>query len=86
MKLICKNYGLINNTEVENEDGRVLITNGLDIKTLVDLWRWYYNIPFWEMIELEVDEKLYNATQLKSGNVYSVKSLFSMQNVMLVKG
>ena len=86
MKLKCKNYGLINNTEVENEDGRVLITNGLEIKTLVDLWRWYYNIPFWETIELEVDEKLYNATQLKSNNVYSVKSLFGMQNVMFVNG
>lgn len=86
MKLKCKNYGLINNTEVENEDGRILVTNGLSIEQLVDLWRWYYNVPFFKRIEVEVDEKLYNS--IKQRPLFDIKSaeqLFYEKNVVFVK-
>ena len=86
MKLKCKNYGLLTNTEVENEDGRVLVTNGLDTDSLVRLWRWYYNIPFFERIEVEVGEKLYNSIKQKSVcSIESVEQLFYEKNVVFVK-
>ncbi len=87
MKLICKNYGLISNTEVENEDGRILVTNGLDIKSSVDLWRWYYNIPFFEKIELLVSKELYNSMKQKPPIDYvrTVEELFYDNGVIVVE-
>lgn len=86
MKLKCKNYGLLTNTEVENEDGRILVTNGLDIEQLVDLWRWYYNAPFFKRIEVEVSEKLYNSIKQKPlSSLKSVEQLFYERNVVFVK-
>lgn len=86
MKLKCKNYGLITNTEVENEDGRILVTNGLDIDSLVRLWRWYYNIPFFEGIEVEVSKELYNSIKQKTAcGIKSVEQLFYEKNVVFVK-
>lgn len=83
MKLKCKNYGLITNTEVENEDGRILVTNGLDIKQLVSLWRWYYNCPF-ERIKLYVSRDLYKAAKQRPlSSVQSVEELFFKENVVL---
>lgn len=86
MKLKCKNYGLLTNTEVENEDGRVLVTNGLSIEQLVDLWRWYYNIAPWKRIELEVDKRLYETMKQKSLSAFKgVQELFYENNVVVVK-
>lgn len=65
MILKCKNFGLLTNTEVEDFEGRVLVTNGLDIQSLVNLWRWYYNVSFWEKIELQVSEELYKSMMSK---------------------
>lgn len=70
MVLICKNFGLLTNTEVEDGGGRVLITNGLDVKSLVNLWRWYYCVSFWEKIELEVSEELYKSMQSKPASEF----------------
>lgn len=84
MILKCKNYGLLTNTEVENEDGRILVTNGLDIKQLVNLWRWYYNIPFFERITLYVHRDLYKASKQRPlSSINSVEELFFKENVVL---
>lgn len=86
MKLKCKNYGLLTNTEVENEDGRILVTNGLSIEDLVDLWRWYYNAPFFKRIEVEVGEELYNSIKQKTATAFkSVEQLFYERNVVFVR-
>ena len=86
LKLKCKNYGLLTNTEVEDEKGRILVTNGLSIEQLVDLWRWYYNAPFFKRIEVEVDEKLYESIKQKPlYNVKSVEQLFYERNVVFIK-
>lgn len=86
MKLKCKNYGFITNTEVENEEGRILVTNGLSVEQLVDLWRWYYNAPFFKRIEVEVNEKLYNSIKQKPlFDTKSVEQLFYERNVVFVK-
>lgn len=86
MKLKCKNYGLISNTVVENEDGRILVTNGLSVEQLVDLWRWYYNVPFFKRIEVEVSKELYNSIKQKTAcGIKSVEQLFYEKNVVFVK-
>ena len=86
MKLKCKNYGLLTNTEVENEDGRILVTNGLSIGDLVDLWRWYYNAPFFKRIEVEVSEEIYNSIKQKTATAFkSVEQLFYERNVVFVR-
>ena len=65
MILKCKSFGLLTNTEVKDWQGRVLVTNGLDIQSLVNLWRWYYKVSFWEKIELQVSEDLYKSMMSK---------------------
>lgn len=82
--LKCKNYGLLTNTEVENEDGRVLVTNGLNIEDLVELWRWYYNIPFWKSIKIVVNKDLYlSMKQRPLSSSQSVEELFYTKNVFV---
>lgn len=84
MKLKCKNFGLLTNTEVEDEDGRMLVTNGLDIQTLVALWRWYFRISYWERIDLIVSEKLHNAMKKKPMAIArSVEDLFYDNGVII---
>lgn len=84
MKLKCKNYGLLTNTEVENEEGRILVTNGLRIKQLVSLWRWYYNIAPWEQIQLIVCEDLYKSMRQRPlSSLRSVEELFYDENVRI---
>lgn len=52
MRLICNSIGLNKETEVIH-NGRRLVTQGLSIEQLCNLWRWYYNIaPFEKKIEL----------------------------------
>lgn len=86
MKLKCKNYGLLTNTEVEDCEGRILVTNGLGIEDLVKLWRWYYNVPFFETIELEVSERLFNASKQRAlKGVKSVQELLYDQKVIVLK-
>lgn len=83
MILNCKNYGFVKETEVSH-NGRRLVTKGLDIETLCDLWKWYFNIPPYEKISLIVDKKLfYAAEQSPLSSVKSVKELFKEQGVEL---
>ena len=84
MILDCKNYGLLTATEVSLE-GRRLVTQGLDIQTLVKLWRWYYNIPPFEKIFLAVPKILLPASgQRRLVSCKSVKELFYEQGVEMV--
>lgn len=88
MILKCKNYGfLATNTEVENKDGRVLVTNGLTIKELAGLWRWYYKVSAWDIIFLEIDEKNYNyITKSYHDGLKSVAEMFKDEGVIVIKG
>lgn len=43
MRIICNSIGLNIETEVIFA-GRRLVTQGLSIKQLCDLWKWYYHI------------------------------------------
>lgn len=83
MILNCKNFGLVNETEVSC-NGRRLVTQWLDIKTLCDLWKWYFNVSPYEKISLIVNKKLfYAAEQRPLISVKSVKELFKEQGVEL---
>lgn len=63
MRIICNSIGLHKETEVFSNERR-LVTSGLSIKQLCDLWKWYYNISPFEKIELVfTHDKDYNAIQ-----------------------
>lgn len=67
-------------------NGRVLETQGLGIKTLCDLWKWYFNIPPFEKVQLLCDTRLYNS--LKQPPISSPKSvidLFYEQGIKVVE-
>lgn len=84
MTLDCKNYGLMTETEVSFE-GRRLVTQGLDLKTLVKLWRWYYHIPRFEKVFLSVSKSLYGLSRLKPYTcTKSVQECFSDQGVKII--
>lgn len=82
MRLICNSIGLNKETEVTSNDRR-LVTSGLSIRQLCDLWKWYYNIPPFEKIELVfTHDKDYNAIQQRTfSNAKSVKELFEEEGV-----
>lgn len=66
--------------------GKILETQRLDIKTLCDLWKWYFEIPPFEKVELVCDVRLYNS--LKQGPLSTFKStieLFEEQGIKVVE-
>lgn len=67
-------------------DGKVIETQQLDIKTLCDLWKWYFSIPPFEKVELLCDTKLYNSLRQRilSSNK-SVIELFEEQGITPVE-
>lgn len=83
MRLICNSIGLNKETEVTHNDRR-LLTSGLSIKQLCDLWKWYYNISPFEKIELVfTHDKDYNAIQQRTfSDVKSVKELLEEEGVI----
>lgn len=84
MILDCKNYGLMTETEVSCEDRR-LVTQGLDIQTLIKLWRWYYNIPPFEKISLAVPKRLYDLSgQRTLASSKSVRRIFYEEGVEMI--
>lgn len=84
MILDCKNYGLMTETEVSCE-GRRLVTQGLDIQTLVKLWRWYYNIPPFEKVFLAVPQRLYELSQSKTYiPMRSVREVFHNEGIEII--
>lgn len=87
-KLILKRYGLYNPTEVEYGD-KILVTNQLDIKSLCDLWKRYFNLEYYKKIPLYVlNEKDFNSMQQSNNlNIKNVYELFEEQgfDVKLLK-
>lgn len=67
-------------------DNRVLTTQGLDIQTLCDLWKWYFHIPPFAKIKLVMTEKEYNATlQRPLASTLSVQELLQRQGIYCEK-
>lgn len=84
MTLDCKNFGLMNETEVSFE-GRRLVTQGLDIQTLCRLWRWYYHIPTFEKVFLVVPKILFTVSEQRTlASSKSVKELFEQEGVKMI--
>lgn len=79
-KLILKSIGLHNPTEVEYGN-KILVTQGLDIESLTDLWKWYFNLKCFSKITLYVaNKKDFNSMKQKTlTSVKSVKELFEEQ-------
>ncbi len=86
MRIICNSIGL--NKETEAISGkRKLVTQGLSIKQLCDLWRWYYSIPPFEKVELvfSVDKDYYAIQQRTMAGMKSVKELFEEEGFICKK-
>lgn len=67
-------------------DGKVIETQQLDIKSLCDLWKWYFQIPPFEEVELICETRLYNS--LRQPTLSSTKSiidLFREQGIKVVE-
>ena len=80
-----KSIALHNPTEVECE-GKRLLTQGLSIHQLVELWKWYYNIAPFDTILLVAGEKNYNAMQQPPlSSARSVLEIFTELGVQVVK-
>lgn len=65
---------------------KILETQRLDIKTMCDLWKWYFEIPPFEKVELVCNTRLYNS--LKQPPLSSFKSfidLFKEQGINVVE-
>lgn len=86
MRIICKSIGLNIETEVVF-GARRLVTQGLSIKQLCDLWKWYYNIPPFEKVELVFSvDKDYNAiTQRALSGSKSVKEMLEEKGFICKK-
>ena len=61
-------------------NGKVLETQRLDMKTLCDLWKWYFEIPPFEKVELVCDTRLYNSLKQRT-SFKSAVDLFEEQGV-----
>lgn len=86
MKIICKSIGLLKETEVISNERR-LVTQGLSIKQLCDLWKWYYNIPPFEKVEFVFSvDKDYNAiSQRTLASSKSIKELLEEEGFVCKK-
>lgn len=75
-KLILKRIGLNNPTEVEY-GSKILVTNELDIKSLCDLWKWYFHLEYYKKIDLYMNERDFNAAKQRTfAGAKSVVELF----------
>lgn len=78
--LYLKSYGLINPTEI-SDGNRKLITQGLDVRTLCNLWKWYFNIFPFTKIELKMSSSLYQSMKQRISNEYkSVEEIFKQND------
>lgn len=81
-----KSIALYNPTEVECE-GKRLLTQGLNIHQLVELWKWYYDIAPFDTIKLVTSEKNYNCMQQPPlASAKSVLDIFKELNIQVVIG
>ena len=86
MRIICNSIGLHKETEVVANE-RKLVTQGLSIKQLCDLWKWYYNIPPFEKVELVFSvDKDYNAIHQRTlASSKSVKEMLEEEGFVCKK-
>ena len=86
MRIICNSIGLHKETEVVANE-RKLVTQGLSIKQLCDLWKWYYNIPPFEKVELVFSiDKDYNAINQRTlASSKSVKKMLEEEGFICKK-
>lgn len=79
-----KSIALHNPTEVECE-GKKLLTQGLSIHQLVELWKWYYDIAPFDKIVIFTNEKNYNAMQQPPlASAKSVLDIFNELNITVL--
>lgn len=83
MRIICNSMGLNKETEVTSNERR-LVTQGLSIKQLCDLWKWYYNIPPFEKVELVFTHyKDFSAIQQRTfADCRSVKEMLEEEGII----
>lgn len=86
MRIICNSIGLHIETEAM-ANGRKLVTQGLSIKQLCDLWKWYYNIAPFETKEVIFthDKDYYAMNQRTLATDKSVKELFEKEGFICKK-
>lgn len=85
MTIKCKRLGIMNPTEVE-ANNKILVTQGLSIEQLSNLWKWYYNIPPYEPIYLAMPTKLYNSVHQRSITpCKSVAELFEERGIKVIE-
>lgn len=84
--MICNSIGLNNETEVKFGSRR-LVTQGLSIKQLCDLWKWYYYISPFEKVEVVFcHDKDYDAiTQKTLSGSKSVKEMLEEEGFICKK-
>ena len=85
MKIKAEKIAYHNPTRVICND-KAIETQQLDIKTLCDLWKWYFNIPPFEKVELLCNTRLYNSLrQPLLSSSKSVIELFEEQGIMPIE-
>ena len=86
MKL--KSIGLRNPTEVENDEGKTLVTVGLDPIGLVQKWKEYFGFCEETTIWLEADENLIQSCRKKAEieGVKTVEEILNEQGVYFWEG
>ena len=86
MRIICNSIGLNIATEVISGK-RKLVTQGLSIKQLCDLWKWYYSIPPFKKVELvfSADKDYYAINQKTFARTKSVKEMFEKEGFICKK-
>ena len=85
LKIKAEKIAYCNTTRVVCNN-KVLETQQLNIKTLCDLWKWYFQIPPFEKVELICETRLYNS--LRQPTLSSTKSiidLFREQGIKVVE-
>lgn len=75
LKIKAETIGFSNPTRVVCNN-RVLETQGLDLETLCDLWKWYFNIPPYAEVQLLCNQRLYFT--LRQHSLSSNKSWISL--------
>ncbi len=85
LKIKAERIGIHSSTRVICND-KVLETQGLDLKTLCELWKWYFKIAPFEKVELECETRLYHSLwQHPLGHFKSMIDLFAEQGIKVVK-
>lgn len=75
-KLYLRRIGLITPTVVEY-GSQILVTNQLDMEKTCNMWRWYFQLPAFENIDLYMTRHDFVVTEQKAlASCKSVKEIF----------